>query len=89
MKKHLITGLAILLPFALTLLLIVFLMDILTAPFFGIVHAVLSFLGSNILYFKDHEIVLLFLSRLIVLALLFVLIFALGYLGNKLFSNGF
>ena len=85
MKKHLITGLAILLPFALTLLLIVFLMDILTAPFFGIVHAVLSFLGSNILYFKDHEIVLLFLSRLIVLVVLFLLIFALGYLGNKLF----
>lgn len=85
MKKHLITGLAILLPFALTLLLIIFLMDVLTAPFLGIVHTLLSFLGSKILYFKDHEIVLLFLSRLIVLVFLFILILSLGYLGNKLF----
>lgn len=85
MKKYLITGLVILLPFALTLFILAFLIDFLTAPFFGIVHAVLSFLGSNILYFKDHEIALLFISRLIVLAFLFLSILSLGYLGNKIF----
>jgi uncharacterized membrane protein len=87
MKKHLITGLVILLPIALTLLVLVFLMDLLTAPFLGIVHGVLTFLGSNILYLQNHQIILLFLSRVIVLLLLFVLILVLGYLGNKIFFN--
>jgi len=87
MKKHLITGLVILLPIALTLLVLVFLMDLLTAPFLGIVHGILTFLGSNILYLQNHQIILLFLSRIIVLLLLFVLILVLGYLGNKIFFN--
>lgn len=84
MKKHLITGLAILLPILLTLLVIIFLIDIFTSPFLGIVHAILSFLDSKILYLHDHEMILLFISRLIVLVMIFFFILALGYLGNKL-----
>ena len=89
MKKYLITGLAILLPTALTLLVIVFLIDIFTSPFLGIVHAVLYFLDSNILYLHDHEIILLFISRLVVLLFIFFIIIALGYLANKLFFKWF
>lgn len=85
MKKHLITGLAILLPILLTLLVIIFLIEIFTSPFLGIVHAVLYFLDSKILYLHDHEIILLFISRIIVLLFLFFFILALGYFGNKLF----
>ena len=85
MKKYLITGLVILLPIALTILVLTFLIDILTAPFFSIVHAVLSFLDSNLLYLQNHTTLLLLISRLIVLIFLFVVIIILGYLANKLF----
>jgi uncharacterized membrane protein len=85
MRKYLITGLVILLPIALTILILAFLIDVLTAPFFGIVHAVLSFLGSNLLYLQNHTTILLFISRLIVLVFLFLMIMILGYLGNKFF----
>lgn len=85
MKKYLITGLVILLPIGLTILVLAFLIDILTAPFFGIVHSILSFIGSNLLYLQNHTTILLFISRLIVLVFLFLTIMVLGYLGNKLF----
>lgn len=85
MKKYLITGLVILLPIALTILVLAFLIDILTIPFVGMVHAVLSFLGSNLLYLQHHATILLLISRLIVLVFLFFIILILGYLGNKLF----
>lgn len=85
MKKYLITGLAILLPIALTILILMFLIDILTAPFVGIVYAVLTFLGTTISYLKNHDILLLFISRVIVLAFVFLLVLILGYFGNKLF----
>lgn len=89
MKKYLITGLVILLPIALTVLVLAFLIDILTAPFFGIVHTILAFLGSNLLYLQNHTTILLLISRLIVLVFLFLTIMVLGYLGNKLFFKFF
>jgi len=85
MKKHLITGVVILLPIALTITLLAFLIDVLTIPFVGIVHSVLTFLGSNDLYLQKHATILLLISRLIVLVFLIIVIFLLGYLGNKLF----
>jgi uncharacterized membrane protein len=85
MKKCIITGLVILLPIALTILILAFLIDILTAPFLGIVHIVLTFLGSNLLYLQHHTTILLLISRLIVLVFLFLVILVLGYLGNKFF----
>jgi uncharacterized membrane protein len=85
MKKYLITGLVILLPIALTIGVLAFLIDVLTIPFVGMVHAVLAFLGSNLLYLQNHATILLLVSRLIVLVFLFFTILVLGYLGNKLF----
>lgn len=85
MKKYLITGLVILLPIALTIAILAFLIDILTIPFVGMVHAVLTFLGSNLLYLQQHATILLLVSRLVVLVFLFCIIMILGYLGNKLF----
>ncbi|MBM3192363.1 MAG: DUF502 domain-containing protein [Chlamydiae bacterium] len=89
MKKHLVTGLVILLPITLTVMIVVFLMDLLTAPFLGLVHAVLSFLGTNIAFLHRHQDILLLISRLIVLTLVVLAIFLLGYLANKLFFKFF
>jgi len=42
MKKHFLTGLAILLPVVLTLIIIVFLVNLLTAPFVGLIHSTID-----------------------------------------------
>lgn len=89
MKKYLITGLVILLPIALTIMIVVLLMDLLTAPFLGLVHAILAFLGTNITYLHEHQHILLFVSRLIVLCLVVLAIFLLGYLASKIFFKVF
>lgn len=87
MKKYFITGLVILLPIAVTVLVLLFLIDLFTKPFVGIVHNVLLFLGQNIAYLQKHQALLLFVSRLVVLVFLFVVIMILGYVGTKFFSN--
>lgn len=72
MKKHLLTGLALLLPVALTLMVIFFLIDFLTSPF---VHLV-----SEHLFTKGPipPSIILFISRILALILLCVFIFLLG-----------
>ncbi|MCH9630801.1 MAG: hypothetical protein S4CHLAM37_08070 [Chlamydiia bacterium] len=87
MKKYFVTGLVILLPIAVTVFILLFLIDLFTAPFFGIVHRVLLFVGQNVAYLQKHQALLLFTSRLIVLVFLFFIIIILGYLGTKFFSN--
>ncbi|PCI93351.1 hypothetical protein COB11_05450 [Candidatus Aerophobetes bacterium] len=87
MKKYFVTGLVILLPIAVTVIILVFLVDLFTAPFFGIVHHVLLFVGQNVVYLQKHQTLLLFTSRIIVLIFLFFLIIILGYVGTKFFSN--
>lgn len=87
MKKYFLTGLVILLPIAVTLFIIIFLVDFLTAPFTGIVHKVLLFLGQNVIFLQKNKGLLTFLARLIVLFLLFVSIIILGYLTSQFFKN--
>ncbi|MBM3183911.1 MAG: DUF502 domain-containing protein [Chlamydiae bacterium] len=72
MKKYLITGLAILLPVALTVIVIVFLVDLFTSPF---VHLVKTYLvPSGTL----PEGLALVASRILALILLVIFIFLLG-----------
>ncbi len=74
MKKYLLTGLAILLPFMLTIIVIVYLFDLFTEPFVGIIQS-----------FFPNEKISVFLSRIAVLVFLFFLIFILGFFARKFF----
>ena len=74
MKKHLLTGLVILLPIALTLMIIFFLFDLFTEPFVSIVGPLVDLIP----YPLDHSVTL-FLSRVLSLIFLCIFIFLLGF----------
>jgi len=77
MKKHLITGLIILLPIALTLMIIVFLFDFFTEPFVNIVGPLVNLFQKKADVILPHGLTL-FLSRLLSLIFLCIFIFLLG-----------
>lgn len=80
MKKYLITGVVILLPVALTAMIVFFLFDLFTAPFVPIVSAVLNKASISL-----SPAVTLFFSRVIALVLLSVLITFLGMVAQQFF----
>lgn len=88
MKKTFLAGLATLLPIAITLFVILFIVDFLTAPFVGIVEDLITHHGVTELA-ANHKYLLLFTSRVIVLILFLILVFILGVLGRKLFFSWF
>lgn len=88
MKKTFLTGLAILLPIAVTFFVILFVVDFVTAPFVGIVENIISHHGIIELA-AEHKYILVFISRVIVLVLFFFLILILGFFGRKLFFSWF
>jgi uncharacterized membrane protein len=88
MKKTFLTGLAILLPIAVTLFLVLFVVDFVTAPFVGIVEDLLAHHGVIELP-AEHRYILVFISRLTVLILFFFLILILGFFGRKIFFSWF
>jgi len=79
MKKCFITGLIILLPIAFTLWILFFFLDFLTEPFVGIAEE----LFHSIL--PRHQGLIIFASRLIIIAGFICLIFLLGFIGQKFF----
>ncbi|CCB88792.1 DUF502 domain-containing protein [Simkania negevensis] len=87
MKKTFIAGLATLLPITITIVVVVFVIDLLTAPFTGFVEEMISFYGGQIA--EEHHYLLVVISRLIVLVLFVVLIFILGILGRRIFFSWF
>lgn len=88
MKKTFLAGLAILLPIAVTLFIVFFVVDFLTAPFVGIVEDFITSHGQIELA-ANHKYFLLFGSRVVVLILFVVLTLILGILGRKLFFSWF
>lgn len=88
MKKNLISGLILLLPLAITLMLLKFLVDLFTTPFLIYMENVLQFFG-NIFDFDlaNHQTVLLAISRICILISLFFFLILLGYLGNWIFFH--
>ena len=86
MKKYLFAGFITLLPIALTMMIIAWLLDYLTTPFLGLFEALLTGLGFDL---QAHPFLLVVLSRLIVLILLFLLVLLLGFFGRKYFINSF
>lgn len=84
MKKHLITGLLILLPLALTVLVVAFIFNLLTDPFVGASKSILNYFGlvqSDFLFFTADE-VQGGVSKLLILVFLFAFTLLLGFLAR-------
>lgn len=80
MKKNFLTGLAILLPFALTLWILVLLINLLTFPFVGLIEFLINVDFDT--FSETGRGLMLFLSKLLILLMLACLIFAMGYFGQ-------
>ncbi len=88
MKKHFLTGLAILLPIALTLAIVIWLFNLLTEPFVGFVETIfLSLEERHGIDIHHHEFLVMVLSRAIVIIFLCILIFLLGFFGRLFFFS--
>lgn len=79
MKKCFLTGLAILTPVALTILIFGFLIDLFTAPFLGIVTSFLMTFQDEHTILKSHEAITVF-ARIIILIVLVLIMFFLGWI---------
>ena len=82
LKKHFVTGLAILLPLVVTVAVVTFLVNFLTEPFIGIVSSILSkfhLINHGFLFLSPEEL-LRYGSKILILALLFLLTVGLGIL---------
>ncbi|MEM8727814.1 MAG: DUF502 domain-containing protein [Chlamydiota bacterium] len=86
MKKTFVAGLVILLPIAVTLLVVFFIVDFLTDPFVGVIEDFITNHGATKLA-VHHRYFLLFASRVTVLILLLTLVLILGAVGRKLFFS--
>jgi uncharacterized membrane protein len=85
MRKHFTTGLIFLLPIALTLMFVMFIVNLLTKPLLGVVNDLLHhyhLLGSPVF---NHPQVILFTSKVIILIFLLVMILFVGIVGRWLF----
>ncbi len=86
MKKHFITGLVILLPLAITIAVVVFLVNVLTEPFVGIVSAIFTHL--NIFPSASPEVITN-ISKLMILVLLFLFTVGLGMVTRYFLVHAF
>lgn len=83
MKRSLLTGLAILLPFVITIWIVVFLFDFLTDPFTNTIRDLLKHFVDDPEYLVKHENFLIFLGRVFTLVILFFAIALLGFATRK------
>ena len=89
MKKYFITGLVILLPLAVTVAVVVFLVNFFTKPFFGVVSSAIKNIpgiSQGIFIFSEDQIIT-YLSKVLILVLLFFCTLALGYIARWFFLN--
>src|ERR1700722_16561912 len=86
-KKYFITGLVILLPLAVTIAIISWLIDFLTRPFIEIVSSFFVYLNlfSRGFLFLTQEQVIRGISQLLILVLIFFFTIALGMLARRIF----
>jgi uncharacterized membrane protein len=90
-KQNFTTGLVILLPIALTFFIANFFLNLLTKPFAGFIHSIVTHFSLQnyyILFFNLQDI-LLFLSKILILGILFLLILLIGYIGQWFFVHYF
>ncbi len=87
MKKYLVTGLVILLPLAVTIAIVVFIVDFLTKPFIGIVSNFLqdlNLLNKGFLFLTPEQVVL-YGSKLLILVCLVLFTVLLGMIARWFF----
>jgi uncharacterized membrane protein len=84
MKKYFLTGLAVLLPLALTILIVIFLFNLLTEPFAGLLKGLL---GNFYILEMIPEKIQQFINQIIILIFLFFFTVFLGFVGRWLFIN--
>lgn len=87
MKKYFITGLVILLPLAVTIAIVLFLVNFLTKPFVGIVSGLLTdfhVINKGILFLTPEQVVL-YGSKLLILIFLFLFTVLLGMIARWFF----
>lgn len=88
MKKSFSTGLILLLPFALTFWVVLYLFDLFTNPLFNLIETVLLWVErTQDLTLLHHTGFVTFVSRFLALLLTFVFIVILGFLGRRFFFN--
>jgi uncharacterized membrane protein len=88
MKKSFSAGLIILLPFALSLWVIIYLFDLFTNPLYHLIeHLLVWYENTQGLLPLRHETVVRLFSRLAALVMTFFFIILLGYLGRKFFFH--
>ncbi len=80
-KRYFLTGLALLLPFAISLLIVIWLVDLLTDPFLHLAQETLF--RNHPFFLENHPTFTLVLSRISVLVFLFFFTLFLGILGEK------
>ena len=89
MKKSFITGLAILLPAILTLIIVMLVVNLLTKPFQGAVEGVLyNYAGDNwsVLFINSQQIITI-ISKVLALFLIVLVTLLIGFLGRVLFFH--
>ncbi len=89
MKKFFLTGLATLLPLTVTLIIVIWLIKLLTAPFVGLVEDFFHQYDAQIYKFIEHKELFVWTSRIIALFLLALFIMLLGFCTQKLFLGYF
>lgn len=89
MKKYFITGLVILAPLALTLIIILFIFNFLTVPFAGGVSAIFDYYDwfENGFWFISGKELQILISQVLVLVFLFALTVGLGAIARYFFFN--
>jgi uncharacterized membrane protein len=89
MKKYFLTGLIILLPLAVTIAIIVFIINFLTQPFIGLVSPLLKdlpFMKHGFLFLTPEQIII-YTSKLLILILLFFFTVGLGMITRWFFIH--
>lgn len=90
MKRYFFTGLALLLPFTLTIVIVMFLVNILTKPFQEFVESTLNYydiMDQPFLFFSGAQ-VLYISSKLLVLGVLLGVVLVIGFLGQMVLLKG-
>jgi uncharacterized membrane protein len=89
MKKYFVTGLVILLPLALTLAIVIFLFNLLTQPFAGIVQSIFTHYNifQNGFLFLSADQVQRYIGQLVILLFLFFFTVSLGILARWFFIH--
>ena len=89
MKKYFITGLVILLPLALTLAIVIFIFNLLTGPFLGVVKTIFDhyhLFEKGFLFLSADQIQTLF-AQILIIASLFSIVIGLGFIARWFFFH--